>query len=126
MKSILLPAALVLALTGGGCTTVASTVAAVTTSLSTASPTQAKTVAEAAQATKIIEDGLDAYVTTGHPSKAILDELNVLVPALHSTLVAAENAQSNGNSAAIAAGLAAFNEALAAVQGYETKQGVPQ
>ena len=110
----------------GGCTTLASDISSVVVSTTSAGPTQAKTVAEAEQATKLLEDGLDLYVTTGHPSKAVLDELKVLMPALHTTLKAAEAAQASGNSATMATALAAFNEALAAVQGYETKQGVPQ
>lgn len=110
----------------GACTTIASGLSDIAVVTSSGSSTQVTTVAEAEQATKLIEDGLDLYVTTGHPSKAVLDELNVLVPALHNTLKAAESAQASGNNAAMAAGLAAFNEALAAVQGYETKQGVPQ
>lgn len=108
----------------GACTTLTSGLSDVAVSVTTAGPTQAKTVAEAIQATKLIEDGLDLYVTTGAPSKAVLDQLNILVPALHNTLVAAENAQATGNSAAIASALAAFNESLAAVQSYKTLKGV--
>lgn len=125
MKRYVAPILLSAGLLLGGCTTVASGASDFITSMTTASPTQAKTVAEAAQATKLVEDGLDLYVTTGHPSLAVLNELNILVPALHNTLLASEQAQASGNSAAIAAGLAAFNEALAAVQAYEVKTGVP-
>lgn len=110
----------------GGCASIGSTVSSLVVSTTTAGPTQAKTVGEAINATKLVEDGLDLYVTTGSPSKAVLDELNILVPALHNTLVAAEDAQRSGNSAALAAAMAAFNQALSAVQGYETKAGVPQ
>ena len=109
----------------GGCQTLGSTVSSLVVSTTTAGPTQAKTVGEAINATKLVEDGLDLYVTTGSPSKAVLDELNILVPALHNTLVAAEDAQRRGDSAAVASALAAFNQALAAVQAYKTVTGVP-
>jgi hypothetical protein len=127
MKKLL---ALALALSLASCTSVGQalsslggSVASVTT---TAPPSQAKTVAEAIQATQLVEDGLDLYITNGHPSKAILDELAVLIPALHNTLVKAEDAQRGGSSAAVATALAAFNEALGAVKAYEVAKGVSQ
>lgn len=118
--------AMCLALGLGGCTTVGSAISDIAVATTSASPSQAKTVAEAAQATALVEKSLDLYVTTAAPDRAVLQELKILVPALHNALVAAEVANGAGNSALTAAGLAAFNEALAAVKSYESLKGVSQ
>lgn len=108
----------------GGCSTVASGISDITVAATTASPSQATTVAEAIQATTLTEQALDLYVKTGNPDPAVLKELQVLVPAVHNALVQVETANTNGNSALAAAAMAAFNQALAAVNSYETLQGV--
>lgn len=110
----------------GGCTTIGSTLSDIAVATTSATPSQAKTVAEAIQATALVEKSLDLYVTTAKPDAAVLQELKILVPAVHNALVAAEVANSAGNSALTAAGLAAFNEALAAVQTYESLKGISQ
>lgn len=114
----------------GGCTTVGSLLATggqqVASITTTAPPSQAKTVKDAILIVEGVETGLDIYVTTGNPSKATLDELAVVVPALHNTLLAAETAQRSGSNAAVASALAAFNEALAVVQAYKAQKGIPQ
>lgn len=114
----------------GGCTTAGSLLATagqqIASATTTAPPSQAKTVGDAILIVNGIETGLNFYVTTGNPSKATLDELAILVPALHKTLVAAEEAQHNGSSAAVATALAAFNEALNAVQAYKSLKGIAQ
>ena len=94
------------------------------TASTTATPGQATSVAEAVQATTLAEQAVDLYVKAGNPNKAVLAELNVLVPAVHGSLVAVEAANANGNSAVAAAALAAFNEAYTAYQTYAAKQGV--
>lgn len=119
---LLLPLAVCVAI--GGCAEAGSVAADLITSTTSATPTQARTVGDAIRLCKLMEDGLDLYVTSGHASRSVVDELLILVPALHNTLVKAEDAQRSGNSAAIAAGLAAFNEALAAVRAYEVLKGV--
>lgn len=124
MKRFALAACVALGL--GGCTTVSSTLSGIAVSATTAGPTQAKTVAEAIQATTLFEKSLDLYMTAGAPNKAVLQELQILVPALHNALSAAETANASGNSALIAAALATFNEALGAVQSYEALKGVAQ
>jgi hypothetical protein len=117
-------AAALLALSLAGCTTVGSLVSDVAVATTSATPAQATTVAEAEQAATLAEQALDLYVKTGNPSPAVLAELNVLVPAVHNTLVKAEQANAAGNSALTAAALAGFNEALAAYNSYATLQGV--
>lgn len=89
-----------------------------------APPEQAKTVAEAIQATTLAEQSLDLYVTSGAASPAVISELKVLVPAVHGALKKVEDAQRAGNNALVAAGLAAFNQALAALDSYKATAGV--
>lgn len=76
--------------------------------------------------TTILEHGLDLYVASPVSDRAVVLELKILVPAVHNALAAAEVANSAGNSALTAAALATFNEALDAVQSYETLKGVSQ
>ncbi len=124
LKTLVAGLALAAAFSLSGCTWFSSAVSDVVVATSGASPTQAKTVAEAAQATTLAEKALDLYVKNGNPSPAVLSELSVLVPAVHNALVKAEQANSSGNSALTAIALAAFNEALAAYNSYATLQGV--
>lgn len=123
--SRLLPLALACAMALGGCSTVGQALSGLVVSVTSATPSQAKTVAEATQAATLVEQSLDLYVKNGHPSPAVLQELQVLVPAVHNTLVRAQQANASGNSALTAAALAAFNEATSAANSYETLQGVP-
>lgn len=108
----------------GGCSSFGSFVSDLTVSATSATPTQAKTVGEATTLATAAERALDFYVNNGSPSRAVLNELNILVPAVHSALVKVEAANKAGNSALTAAALAAFNEALAAYESYATQQGV--
>lgn len=108
-----------------GCTSVGSGLSSVAVSLTSKTATQAKTVAEATQAVTLVERGLDLYVQNGNPPRAVLLELQILVPAVHNALVAVQGANRAGNSAAAAAALASFNEALAALTAYQTLSGVP-
>jgi hypothetical protein len=108
----------------GGCADLASVASSVAVSVTTATSTQVTTLAEAEQAATLAEQGLDLYVTTGTPSPAVVAELKVLVPALHTVLKQAEAANAAGNSALAAAAIASFNQALAALNSYKTLQGV--
>jgi hypothetical protein len=108
----------------GGCTSFGSFVSDLAISATSATPTQAKTVGEAATLATAAEKALDLYVTTGSPSTGVLNELNILVPAVHNALVKVEAANKAGNSALTAAALATFNEALAAYESYATQNGV--
>lgn len=123
-KSVIVAGAIAALVGLSGCQTVAEIASNVAVSTSTAGPTQAKTVGEAEQAMKLIEDGLDVYVTSGAASPAVLNELQVLVPAAHNALVKVETANRAGDNVAMAAALSVFNEALAAVHNYETSKGV--
>lgn len=124
MRLLKFAAAVALAVNLSACASLGSFVSDVTVSATSATPGQAKTVAEAAQAATLVEHSLDLYVKAGNPSPAVLTEIQVLVTAVHNTLVKAEQANAAGNSALTATGLAAFNQAIAAVNSYETLQGV--
>ncbi len=125
MRKILVAAAVTFGLVLGGCNSVGSGLSNVAVALSTKTPTQAKTVAEATQAVTLVERALDLYVQNGNPPRAVLAELQILVPAVHNALVKVEDANRAGNSAAVAAALAVFNESLSALTAYQTLQGVP-
>lgn len=122
MKKYALIFAAALALSG--CASLGSVVSKVVVASTTKTPSQANTVAEATQATTLAEEAVDLYVKTGNPSKPVLTELQTLVTALHTTLVAVETANKSGNSATAAAAIATFNQALAAYQAYAVHQGV--
>lgn len=92
--------------------------------LTSAPPSQARSVAEAIQAVTLAEKGLDIYVQSGKADQAVLAQLKILVPAVHNSLKQVEAAQSSGNSALQAAALAAFNESMAALVSYENLRGV--
>jgi hypothetical protein len=94
--------------------------------VTTKTPTQARTVAEATLAATIAEKMLLVYVQSGKADPAVLRQLRVLVPAVHNALVRVQVANKNGDSALTAAALGAFNEALAALNSYSSLKGVPQ
>jgi hypothetical protein len=108
----------------GGCTTVASGLASIAVSTSSATPSQVKTVDEAVKATAVAERGLDTIVNTGVIPKPVLQQLKIAVQAVHNTLAAVETANASGNSAVLAAAMGAFNEALAAYNSYKTLKGI--
>lgn len=124
MRHALIAAVCCLALSG--CADMGSLLSGVAVSATSATPTQAKTVAEATQAATAAEHALDFYVVHGNPSPAVLQELKILVPAVHNALVKVEDANRAGNSVLAAAAMSAFNEALAAYKSYSAFQGVPQ
>lgn len=112
------------ALVTGGCAEVREIGSDIAVSTTTATPSQAKTVADAIQLTTLAEKSLDVIVTSGVLSRPVLDELAILVPAVHNALKKVEAANSAGNSALTAAALAAFNEALKAFNIYKQANGV--
>jgi hypothetical protein len=111
-----------LALTAlGGCGT---TLSGLAVSLTSPSPTQVKTLAEAIQATTTAENSLDVIVNSGVVNQATLAEIKKLVTDVHTELKKFEAANSAGNSVAVQAEVDAFNAALSALNGYKTLQGV--
>lgn len=108
----------------GGCANERQAVADVLTSSTTTSPSQAKTLAEAIQLTTVAEHSLDIAVTGELVAPAVLDELKILVPAVHNALKKAEAAQTAGNSPLVAVALNGFNEALLALNTYKAQKGI--
>lgn len=111
---------LCLSLALGACAGTAQLVSNVATSLSTATPKQAATLAEALQVATLTTQAVDLYVTTASPSRATLVELQTLNEAVHTALVNLQAANAAGQSLAFAA----FNEALSAFSAYATAKGV--
>lgn len=105
---------LALSIALGGCAGTITTAGNIGQSVSVASPTQARTLAEALQAATLCTDAVDLYVRTGNPSRAVLDELNILNDRVHDTLVNLQTANMRGQSLTFAA----FNEALQAFNAY--------
>lgn len=122
MKRLLFMAAFALCL--GGCADLRQAVGDVAVSSTTSSPSQAKTLGDAILLTTAAERSLDLVVTSGLTPPAVLEELKVLVPAVHNSLKKAEAAQAAGNSPLLAAGLASFNEALTALNTYKSQKGL--
>lgn len=116
----LTPLIIALALTTGGCATVAKDVVNTVQALSSASPTQASTLADAQLAYKVAATAVDVYVTTGQPNRAVLTELLNLNEGVHNALLALEKANTNNQSILIAA----FNEAYKAFTSYGVSVGV--
>lgn len=116
-RSIILAATMAL----GGCTSLAQFVGTTAQSLSSATPSQARTLAEALQAATLVTDAVDLYVNTGNPSRATLMELQILNDGLHTALGRLQAA----NAADQSLWLASFNAALEAFNSYATSSGVP-
>lgn len=104
-----------------GCTSIASMVSSVATSLSSSTPTQVTTLADAVQAATLVTQATDTYINSGVTiSKAQLQEIAMLSDALHTALDALEAANAAGKSL----DYAAFNAALEAYESYATNEGI--
>jgi hypothetical protein len=118
MKKIIV---VVLALGLSGCASVASGITTVVQSVSSSTPTQVTTLADAVSAATLVTQAVDVYVNTASPNKATLLELQTLNNGVHAALVSLEAANTANQSLAIAA----FNAALTAFSSYATAVGVP-
>jgi uncharacterized protein YggE len=106
----------------GGCTTLASGISSVATSLSTASPTQVSTYADATIAADIATRTVDLAVQTGKLNKATLTELAALNDAVHAAWLDLKAANDAGKSLTFAS----FNAALSAFEAYRAAQGISE
>jgi hypothetical protein len=121
MKRILLVSAIMLGMVGvNSCTTVASTTASIATYLSSPSPTQATTLAEAIQGATLVTNAVDAYVNLGIADRGTLLQLQALSNGVHQALL--ELMQANKDKKSIS--YASFNAALKAFNAYTTTIGV--
>lgn len=124
LKGFAIAVMLVAGLNLGGCTTLRQAGADVAVSSTTTSQAQIKTLGDAILVTTQAEKLLDIYVTSGLATPAVLGQLKILVPAVHNALKKAEDANRAGNNPLLAASLAAFNEALTALNQYKAAKGI--
>lgn len=106
----------------GGCTTVASGLSDIATSISTSSPTQVATYADATIAADLATRTVDLAVNTGKLDRATLLELDKLNDAVHAAWLQLKAANDAGQSLTFAS----FNATLAAYQSYRTAEGIPE
>lgn len=118
MRKILIASLLCIGLSG--CASVASGITTIVQSVSSSTPTQVATLADAVAAATLVTKATDVYVQTGNPSKATLLELQTLNEGLHTALTGLEQANASNQSLE----LAAFNEALTAFISYTTAKGI--
>lgn len=118
MKKLLLACALIIPL--AGCASLAQTASGIATSLSSATPNQVTTLAEANQAATLVTKAVDVAVQTGKLDRGTLVELQTLNNSLHTALVNINSSNAEGNSLVYAA----FNAALTAFNSYATQEGI--
>lgn len=118
MKKIAIALAIIIPLSG--CTSLASFTANVATELSSSTPTQVKTLADAERVATLATKAATIAVDTGKFSRAQLLQLQKLNDGLHVALVDLNAANKEGNSLVYAG----FNAALDAFNAYATSQGI--
>lgn len=119
MKNLFSIALLTVALAISGCASLPQTAGQIGQSLSTASPKQAATLADALQLATIATDAATVYVQTAKPSQAIKDEMSRLNEQVHTVLANLQAANARGESLTFAV----FNEAYAAFMAYAASKG---
>jgi len=93
--------------------------AAIVTQLTTQTPAQVTTLAEAEQAATLVTKAADLYVTSGAATPAQLAEIGKLSDAVHVALTALEADQTAGKSLVFDG----FNAALAAFNAWQSSTG---
>ena len=117
---ILLSLAFVAVLGLSGCTSVASFVAQTATSLSSSTPSQVTTLAEAYQAATLVTTAADIAVNSGKLTRPQL----LMVQALRGTLRTALNTLQDASNKGQSLDYAAFDAALQGWNSYATAQGI--
>lgn len=108
------------ALMGGGCTTIAQWTADTAQSLSSSTPTQVNTLADAEIAAKGVHQLIDQAAKSGKLSRAQLTTLNTINEAVNKAMTDLEAANAAGQSLTYAA----LNEALSQWVSYSTANGI--
>ncbi len=88
-------------------------------------PAQAHAVAIAENAYTVAATGALVWVQTTHPSQAVKDRIKQLNDGAHDVIVTMREANARGDSPAVAAALAAWQDKGAAFKGYLVTLGVP-
>jgi len=121
-RMLLIAGAFALALTSAACTSVASGVASLATEMSSSTPAQVNTYAEATAAAAIVTRTMDLAVNTGKLDKATLLELQKHNEGIHAAWLELKKA----NDAHQSLVYASFNAALASWRSYRTSVGIPE
>jgi PBP1b-binding outer membrane lipoprotein LpoB len=121
-RMMLIAGALALAMFAGGCTTAASGLASLATSMSSSTPQQVQTYAKATEVADLATRTVDLAVNNVKFSKATLIELQALNDSLHDAWLKLKTAKDAGQSLSFAS----FNAALAAYQTYRTEEAIPE
>lgn len=121
LRRVLIAGSAIAALSTSGCASVAQLGANIAQSVSSSTPSQVTTLAEAEQAATLVTNATDLYVNTAHPSSGVLMEIKSLSDGLHAALVTLEQANAAGKSLTFSS----FNAALQAFNAYTTSQGIP-
>lgn len=116
----LLATALAAAIPMGGCTTLAQWTAGAAQSLSSSTPTQVSTYADAVLAADGVTRIADLAVNTGKLSRSQLNAINSISEQVHTAFVSLKAANDAGQSL----DFAALNTALAIWISYTTNQGI--
>ena len=120
LRRLPLAVALSAALIASGCTTLASAVSTVAQNVSSSTPTQVTTFADATAAADLVTRAVDVYVNTGNPSRATLLEIQALSNSVHAAFLDLQAANDKGQSLVFAS----FNASLSAFNAYATSQGI--
>ena len=120
IRAIALPFAFVATLSLAACAGTAQLISSAATQMSSATPQQVTTLAEAYSAATVLTEAVDVYVKVGKPDRATLLQLQKLNVGVHDALNDLKKANDAGKSLAFAA----FNEALKAFNAYATAKGI--
>lgn len=112
--------ALTVLIATGGCTSIASGISTLATELSSSTPTQVRTLADAERVATLVTKAATVAVNTGKLTRAQLTQLDKLNEGVHAALSDLHQTQKEGGSLAYGA----FNAALAAFNAYTTQQGI--
>lgn len=122
MKAFVYAGVLALALSGAGCTDLASFAANTATAATTITPSEVQTYGDATAAADLATRTVDLAVQSGTLSRATLVELSSLNDALHAAWLELKAAKDANHSITYAS----FNAALAAFQSYRASAGVSE
>ena len=120
MKHFIAGAIVALTLMLGGCTSVAEFASHAAASLSSSTPSQVATLADAVNAATLVTKAADLAVQTGKLDRPTLIEIRALNEAVHTALNALETANAQGKSL----DYSAFNAALQAWDAYAVSKGI--
>lgn len=121
MKRLILALALCAPLAlSAGCTTIASGLSSIATNISSTTPTEVKTLADAERVATLVTRAATVAVNTGKLNKGQLNQIRALSNGVYAALDDLHTAQKNGASLVYVS----FNAAMDAWNAYNTQQGI--